>query len=72
MLNSDNHNLESILRLETKVQELLETFKEVREENKEYKNQMKTGNSAKVILDNVKRKQLRNKIVNMLEYLEDF
>ncbi len=71
MPNSAN-NLESINRLQTKVQELLETFKELRQENNEFKSQVKTGASAKVILDTAKRKQLRKKIENMLEYLEDF
>jgi len=71
MPNSVN-NLESINRLQTKVQELLETFKELRQENNEFKSQVKTGASAKVILDTAKRKQLRKKIENMLEYLEDF
>ncbi len=65
-------DLEAINRLQTKVQELLETFKELRQENKEFKTQVKTGASAKVILDNAKRKQLRKKIENMLEYLDDF
>jgi cell division protein FtsL len=72
MLNSDKNELDSINLLENKVQELLDVFKDLRQENSEYKNQVKTGNSARVILDSAKRRQLRKKIENMLEYLEDF
>ena len=72
MLNSDKNELDSISVLENKVQELLDVFKDLRQENSEYKNQVKTGNSARVILDSAKRRQLRKKIENMLEYLEDF
>ena len=72
MLNSDKNELDSITVLENKVQELLDVFKDLRQENSEYKNQVKTGNSARVILDSAKRRQLRKKIENMLEYLEDF
>lgn len=72
MLNSDKNELDSINVLENKIQELLDVFKDLRQENSEYKNQVKTGNSARVILDSAKRRQLRKKIENMLEYLEDF
>ncbi len=73
MLNSDNNNgLESVDKLEKKVNELLDNFRDLRFENNEYKNQMKSGNTSRVILDNSKRKQLRKKIENLLEYLNDF
>ena len=72
MQNSDNNGLQSIDRLELKIKELLDSFRDLRFENNEYKNQMKTGHSSKVILDNSKRKQLRKKIENLLEYLDDF
>jgi regulator of replication initiation timing len=73
MPNSDEKNgLEAIDLLEEKVNELLENFRTLRFENQEYKKQMNDSNSSQVILDNSKRKQLRKKIENLLEYLEDF
>ena len=72
MLNSDNNGLNSVDLLEAKVQELLESFREIKIENKEYKGQVISGHSTKVILDSAKRRQLRKKVENLLEYLEDF
>ena len=72
MLNSGRTELESIDRLETKVNELLESFRLLQSENKEYKDRLISGNSSNVILDNFKRKQLRNKIEESLKNLEDF
>ena len=72
MLNSGRTELESIDRLETKVNELLESFRLLQSENKEYKDRLISGNSSNVILDNFKRKQLRNKIEELLKNLEDF
>lgn len=72
MLNSDNNGNTSIDLLEAKVKELLESFRELKSENDDYKNQVKSGQSVKVILDSAKRRQMRKKIESLLEYLDDF
>lgn len=72
MQNSDNSGLNAIDLLEERVNQLLESFRDLKMENKEYRNQLKDSNSTQVILDHSKRKQLRKKIENLIEYLEDF
>ncbi|MBN2279784.1 MAG: hypothetical protein JXQ65_04320 [Candidatus Marinimicrobia bacterium] len=72
MQSFDNNEHDAIDLLEAKVNELLGAFRELKTENKEYKEQLLSGQTTKMILDSAKRKQLRKKIENLLEYLEDF
>ncbi len=73
MQNSDKNNtILSLEIMEGKVTELLDTFKNIKEENKVLKTKIEEGNSSEVILDNFKRQQLRKKIQNLLDILEDF
>ncbi len=73
MQNSGKNNtILSLEIMEGKVTELLDTFKNIKEENKVLKTKIEEGNSSEVILDNFKRQQLRKKIQNLLDILEDF
>jgi len=75
MPNYDEQNIAALSELnilEEKIQVLLEELAHLKSENQKIRTELEEGSSIETMLDQKKRQQLREKIEDMLEQLEEF